>query len=48
MKGDRYTDVDLGKVLAAHLESAADVSATVVPVDERGDVGLVVLDGDGW
>ncbi len=44
MNGDSYTDVDLAKFEAAHLEAEADVSVVVVPVDERGDVGSVVLD----
>jgi mannose-1-phosphate guanylyltransferase len=46
MNGDSYTDVDLQQVVAAHLESEADVSVVVVPVDERGDVGSVLLDAD--
>ena len=47
MNGDSYTDVDLHRFVAAHLESEADVSVAVIPVDERGDVGSVVVDGDG-
>jgi len=47
MNGDSYTDVDLGRFVAGHLESEAEVSVALVPVDERGDVGSVVLDGDG-
>ncbi len=46
MNGDSYTDVDLGKFAAAHLECGTDVSVAVVPVDDREDVGSVVLDGD--
>jgi NDP-sugar pyrophosphorylase family protein len=47
MNGDSYTDVDLSKFVATHLESGSGVSVVVVPVDERGDVGSVLLDGDG-
>jgi NDP-sugar pyrophosphorylase family protein len=47
MNGDSYTDVDLLKFVTGHLESEADASVAVVPVDERGDVGSVLLDGDG-
>lgn len=46
MNGDSYTDVDLDKLIAAHLEAEADVSVVVVPVDDRGDVGSVLLDAD--
>jgi NDP-sugar pyrophosphorylase family protein len=46
MNGDSYTDVDLAKFAAAHLEAKADVSVVVVPVDEREDVGSVVLGTD--
>ena len=46
MNGDSYTDVDLGRFAADHRESEADVSVVVVPVDERGDVGSILLDGD--
>lgn len=44
--GDSYTDVDLAEFAAAHLEANADVSAVLVPVDERWDVGSVVIDAD--
>lgn len=47
MNGDSYTDVDLLKFVTSHLESQADASVAVVPVDERGDVGSVLLDGGG-
>ena len=46
MNGDSYTDVDLRKFAIAHGESEADVSVVVVPVDERGDVGSVLIDAD--
>jgi mannose-1-phosphate guanylyltransferase len=47
MNGDSYTDADLRKFVTTHCESEADVSVVVVPVDQRGDVGSVVLDDDG-
>jgi mannose-1-phosphate guanylyltransferase len=47
MNGDSYTDVDLGKFVAAHLEAKADVPVVVVPVGERADVGSVLIDPDG-
>jgi mannose-1-phosphate guanylyltransferase len=47
MNGDSYTDLDLDKFVAAHLEVQADVSVVVVPADERGDTGSVLLDDDG-
>ena len=47
MNGDSYTDVDLGKVLAAHGSSNAQVSLVVVPADERSDSGSVGVDGAG-
>ena len=47
MNGDSYTDVDLRAFVAAHQnESSADVSLVVVPVDERGDTGSILLDAD--
>ena len=46
MNGDSYTDVDLRKFVIAHGESLADVSVGVVRVDERGDVGSVLIDAD--
>lgn len=46
MNGDSYTDVDLRKFAGFHAESEADVSLVVVPVDDRGDTGSIVLDGD--
>jgi len=46
MNGDSYTDVDLRKFAIAQGESGADVSVVVVPVDERGDVGSVLIDAD--
>jgi NDP-sugar pyrophosphorylase family protein len=46
MNGDSYTDVNLLKFAAAHCVTGADVSVVLVPVDERGDVGSVVLDAD--
>ena len=46
MNGDSYTDVDLQEFAIAHGESGADVSVVVVPVDERGDVGSVLIDAD--
>lgn len=45
MNGDSYTDVDLQGFMAVHAESEAEASLVVVPVDDRGDVGSVVLDG---
>lgn len=47
MNGDSYTDVDMNEFIAAHLKAEADVSVVVVPVDERADVGSVLVDGDG-
>ncbi len=44
MNGDSYTDVDLRKF--AHDESGADISVVVVPLDERGDVGSVLINAD--
>jgi NDP-sugar pyrophosphorylase family protein len=46
MNGDSYTDVDLGKFSIGHGESETDVSVVVVPVDERSDVGSVLIDAD--
>ena len=46
MNGDSYTDVDLRRLTTAHANSGADVSLVAVPVDERGDVGSLVLDAD--
>jgi mannose-1-phosphate guanylyltransferase len=46
MNGDSYTDVDLHQVARAHRESGADISVVVVPVDERQDIGSVLLDAD--
>jgi NDP-sugar pyrophosphorylase family protein len=46
MNGDSYTDVDLGNFGIAHDESGADISVVVVPVDGRGDVGSVLVDGE--
>lgn len=46
MNGDSYTDVDLEKFAAAHRESEADVSVVVVPADQRGDAGSLILDAD--
>jgi NDP-sugar pyrophosphorylase family protein len=46
MHGDSYTDVDLEKFATVHLESEADASVVVVPVDGRGDVGSVLRDAD--
>lgn len=46
MNGDSYTDVNLATFAAAHLEAKADASVVVVPVDEREDVGSVVLGAD--
>jgi NDP-sugar pyrophosphorylase family protein len=42
-----YTDVDLYKFVANHLEAEADASVVVVPVDDREDVGSVFLGADG-
>jgi mannose-1-phosphate guanylyltransferase len=47
MNGDSYTDVDLRTFATTHRESGADVSVVVVPADDRGDVGSVLLDADG-
>ncbi len=47
MNGDSYTDVDLAEFVANHVEAGANASVVVVPVDEREDVGCVILDGDG-
>ena len=47
MNGDSYTGVDLRKFSIAYGESEADVSVVVVPVDERGDVGSVLIGADG-
>jgi mannose-1-phosphate guanylyltransferase len=47
MNGDSYTDVDLGKFVAAHDESKADSSVVLVPIDERSDCGSVLLDSGG-
>jgi NDP-sugar pyrophosphorylase family protein len=44
MNGDSYTDVNLRKFAAAHHDLAPDASVVVVPVDERGDAGSVVID----
>lgn len=46
MNGDSYTDVDLEEFVTAHADSEAEASVVVVPADDRGDVGSVVLDGD--
>jgi mannose-1-phosphate guanylyltransferase len=46
MNGDSYTDVDLRAFVADHVDSKADVSLVVVPVDERGDTGSILLDAD--
>ena len=47
MNGDSYTDVDLRAFAAAHqTDSKADISLVVVPVDERGDTGSILLDAD--
>ena len=46
MNGDSYTDVDLRKFVTAHHESEVEVSVVLVPVDERGDVGSVLMDAD--
>lgn len=46
MNGDSYTDADLRKFATDHDKSGAHISVVVVPVDERGDVGSVVLDAD--
>jgi mannose-1-phosphate guanylyltransferase len=47
LNGDSYTAVDLGKLMEAHADSGAEVSMVAVPVDDRGDAGSVVLDGNG-
>jgi mannose-1-phosphate guanylyltransferase len=46
MNGDSYTDVDLLKFAIAHDESGVDISVVVVPVDERGDVGSILIGAD--
>jgi NDP-sugar pyrophosphorylase family protein len=44
MNGDSYTDADLNKFAADHRESKAEVSMLIVPADERGDCGSVLVD----
>src|ERR1700722_3708137 len=46
MNGDSYTDVDLLNFAIAHDDSGAEISVVVVPVDERGDVGSVLIEAD--
>jgi NDP-sugar pyrophosphorylase family protein len=46
MNGDSYTDVDLREFIIAHDESGAEISVVVVPVDDRQDIGSVLLDTD--
>ena len=41
------TDVDLGRFVAEHRASNADVSVVVVPADRRDDVGSVRVDACG-
>lgn len=47
MNGDSYTDVDLGKFVACHSKSDADVSLVAVAADERGDCGSILTDSAG-
>jgi NDP-sugar pyrophosphorylase family protein len=46
MNGDSYTDVDLRRFAVAHDESGADITVVLVPVDERCDVGSVLIGAD--
>jgi D-glycero-alpha-D-manno-heptose 1-phosphate guanylyltransferase len=46
MNGDSYTDLDLGGLVQAHADSAADVTVAIVP-GSRNDAGSVVLEPDG-
>jgi NDP-sugar pyrophosphorylase family protein len=47
MNGDSYTDLDLGRFVAEHRATKADVSLAVVPADGRVDCGSVFADGSG-
>jgi NDP-sugar pyrophosphorylase family protein len=47
MNGDSYTDVDLGRFVAEHRATKADVSLAVVPADGRVDCGFVFAKESG-
>jgi NDP-sugar pyrophosphorylase family protein len=47
MNGDSYADADIGKLVATHRDTRADVSVVVVPADGRADCGLVLVGRDG-
>lgn len=47
MNGDSYTDIDLNQLLADHRAALADISVAVIPSDERGDCGSVLVDQRG-
>jgi D-glycero-alpha-D-manno-heptose 1-phosphate guanylyltransferase len=47
MNGDSYTESNLRQNVARHVESGAEVSVVLVPVDGREDCGTVDLDSKG-
>jgi mannose-1-phosphate guanylyltransferase len=48
VNGDVLTDLDVGRLVAAHREMEAEASIHLTPVEDPSAFGVVPTDADGW